>query len=187
MSEEKDLDLDEALGGFEADEAEKEMAEEGGEGKVEAKDFLSRYVKPHPFMSRVVTEADIERVKEEAHVLYNLCFTYHGLHSGGFAIASSQIDDKDPLRFFVTAEKEIIINPEIIKHTSTKVDSREGCLSFPNSGPTTVQRWNKCTVRYQTLDGDKLSDFIEEDLTGRRARIYQHELDHMNAIYIYGV
>lgn len=188
--ENNEIDIDEALGGFEQDEAEAQIAKAhqtvNANVPAEGRDFLSRYVEPHKVRSREVVESDLPRVLEEAHVLFQLCYTYHGLHAGGFAVAHPQIDDKEPLRFFVTAEQEIVINPEITNHTSTKVDHKEGCLSFPGLYPIVVQRWNKCEVRYQTLTPEgKLSEFTNEPLTGRRARIFQHEIDHFDGKYIY--
>lgn len=156
--------------------------------KEEPVDFLSRYVKPHDKVSRDVIEADIERVIEDAHVLFNLCYTQAGIYPGGFAVAHSQIDDKDPLRFFVTADKRIFINPVITCHTKVTVPHEEGCLTYFNERPKTVERWNKCEVEYQTLNFDaKITDPVKESLSGKAARIFQHEIDHMDGKYIYGI
>lgn len=154
--------------------------------------LLLRLVPPHPKISREVLESDIERVVSEARVLYNLCFTKNGLVIGAKAMAHSQICNDDPLRFFVTAKKEIIINPVITRHTNTTVNSEEGCYSFADRQPITVQRWHKIEVEYVTIMTDldnegkfELSSVQKERLSGLEARIFAHELDHLNSIYIF--
>jgi len=156
----------------------------------EPKDFVKYYVPPHRKISREVTEKDLNRVKEDGHILYNLCFTQRGPHyKGGFAVAHPQITKKDPLRFFVIYDKRIIINPVIVNHTNSTVDSEEGCLTYPDKPMITVQRWNKCEVEYQVF-GEKddklvLSEKIKQNLSGKDAKIFQHEIDHLDAKYIY--
>lgn len=156
------------------------------EPKKEPVDFLKYYVKPHKKISREVTDKDLKRVAEDAHILYNLCHTQHGIYRGGLAVAHQQINDKDPLRFFVMHTKELIINPVIINHTKSTIDSEEGCLSFFNRPQKIVQRWNKCEVEYQTITEEGiLSDKIKIDLSGKESKVYQHEVDHFDCKYIY--
>lgn len=182
---ENEIDVEEALGAFEETAKETPAEEQPNDGDTRI-DFTQFYVEPHKKVSRDVTENDLDEMVKEAHILYNLCYTTHGIHHGAFAVAHPQINDKDPMRFFVTAEKEIIINPEIIRHTNTTVKSKEGCTSFPGLYPIDVDRWNKCEVRYQTLlDDGKISEIITENLTGRRAKIFQHEIGHMDGHYIF--
>lgn len=155
--------------------------------------FIKRLVKPHKKVSREVKEKDIPRLMSEAHIAYNLCHIFLGMYilegnNSHFAVAHPQIDDKDPLRFWVTKDKKIVINPFITRHTKTTVDGREGCLSSPFSPPTAVQRWHKCEVKYQTLTSDgKLSDVIEMSLSGIDAKVFQHEFDHLESKYIYPI
>lgn len=154
--------------------------------------LLLRMVKPHSKISREVLESDIERVVKEANVLYNLCFIPDGLSNGARAMAHSQIEDKDPLRFFVTAKRDIIINPVITRHTKTTVDSLEGCRSMADRPPIIVQRWHKIETEFQTLiidpdnkDKFKFSSVLKEELSGLEAKVWAHELNHLNAIYIF--
>jgi len=159
----------------------------GQEEKViRPKDFLKSYVSPHKKKARPVIGSDLPTVVRDAHTLYNLCFTRQGNQAGAFAVAHSQINDKEPLRFFVVANKQIIINPVITRHTKTTIKSEEGCTTFPEEKQVEVDRWNKCEVDYQTLDSEgKLTDVIHEKLDGKMAKIFQHEIDHLNAKYIY--
>ena len=149
-------------------------------------DFLKYYVKPHKKISREVEEKDFNKVIKDAHIMYNLCFTQRDKYGGAKAVAHPQIDKNDPLRFFVTKEKKIVINPVITRHTNHTVDSLEGCLSFPDYPMIVVQRWNKCEVEYFTLDkeGKKLIKVFEK-LNGTEAKVFQHEIQHLDSIYIY--
>ena len=160
--------------------------------KNKKEDILSRLVPPHSRKSREVIESDIEKVIKEAQILYNLCFTPNGMANGAHAMAHPQIDDQDPLSFFVTAKRDIIINPTITRHTNTTVDSKEGCYSYPDKTPIIVQRYNKIEVEFITLmvdpdnkDEFKFSSVLKDNLGGIEARVWQHEIDHINGIYIF--
>ncbi len=154
--------------------------------EITREDYLKRYVKPHKKVSREITEKDLPKVIEESHILYNLCFTPIGIFKGGFAVAHPQIEKRNPLRLFVTANQKIVINPRIINHTQTLIDSEEACLSFPDRKPIIVKRWNKCEVEYQTLTKDgKLSGVIKETLTGRDSKVFQHEQNHLEGRTIF--
>lgn len=68
----------------------------------------------------------------------------------------------------------VVINPEIVTGDGEEV-GEEGCLSFPGIFGK-VPRAVRITVRYQDLD---LRD-REIEFDGWVARIFQHELDHLN-------
>jgi peptide deformylase len=91
-----------------------------------------------------------------------------------FVIDTSPLNEDD-----LTIEKfeGIFINPEIIDSDSKNIIFREGCLSFPGIFEE-VTRPEKILVRFQDVT------FIthEEELDGIKARIFQHELDHLNGI-----
>lgn len=154
---------------------------------------LKRLVPPHKKKSRFVTaEDDINKIIEEVKILHAICFESTGLYHGAYAMHHSQIDDKDPLNMFVTAEKKIVINPVIIQHSNYTVPSKEGCITFPGKLLTMVDRWHKMEVEYVTImvdpkdkDKFKLSSKIKESLSGKEAIIFQHEFDHGEAKYIY--
>ena len=71
----------------------------------------------------------------------------------------------------------IMINPRIISHSDEIVKGWEGCLSVPGLRGL-VPRYKVITVeyldRYGKLQQQELRDFV--------ARIFQHELDHLNGI-----
>lgn len=160
--------------------------------REETMTYLKRYVSPHKKQSRIVTEEDIDRVMKEGEVMLILCNIPRGMYGNISAIAHPQIDDNDPLRFFILSSGMIIINPVIINHTKTPVFKREGCCSFPEEPMNeSVLRYHKIQVSHQTLIKDatdgkiKLSKPKVVDLSGNVAQVFLHETDHLNAIYIY--
>lgn len=155
---------------------------------------LRKIVAPHKIVSREVTEDDVAKVIEDSTLLYDLCLTESEFFNGAFAMSHSQINNTDPLRYFVTRQREIIINPIITRHSNYLKDSKEACMSFLTMRPTLVQRWQKMVVKYQTIMIDpeddtkfKLSSIIEEDVSGPRSFMFQHEIDHADAKYIYPI
>lgn len=151
-----------------------------------APDLLDRYVAPHTKVSREVTQADVGKLLKEAEIMHKLCFTPRGKFPSALAIAHPQIEDKDPLRFFVTVTGEMIVNPVIKNCTKVTVDNVEGCMSFPENDVKKVQRHNVIDLEYQTiLKNGELSEKMTTTYTGKLAKIIQHETDHLNAKYVF--
>lgn len=148
-------------------------------------------VKPHKLISREVTTADIARVRRDAGEMSKLLWNKEGIgiyKQAGYALAHCQVEDKDPLRFFVSREGVVYVNPEIINHTKHAQAKEEGCLTYSWPGCAAlldVPRWHKIVVRFQVLTSHGLSAKVEEDLKGLQAQVFQHEIDHFNGMYIY--
>ena len=148
-------------------------------------------INPHKVISRPVdTEnmMEMERVYKVTAEMSDLCKEGHGRYQYGMAISHCQVTQNDPLRFVVTNEEEVVINPEIIKHTEFIGDFEEGCLSFPDKKMIIAKRWNKVTAKYFVIDLDKNDGLITEmqqNIGGLDAKIIQHEIDHMNGLNIY--
>lgn len=70
----------------------------------------------------------------------------------------------------------VLINPEIKKLEGDLIESEEGCLSVPGYNDK-VQRYEKCTVEYQDLEGNKQ---IFDNVDGLLAICLQHEIDHLH-------
>ncbi|KPK87217.1 MAG: peptide deformylase [Bacteroides sp. SM23_62_1] len=73
--------------------------------------------------------------------------------------------------------KKVFINPYITEEDGDEWEFNEGCLSLPNIRED-VKR--KSRIRLQYYDQD--FNFHNEHLEGIRARILQHEVDHLNGI-----
>ena len=106
----------------------------------------------------------------------------------GMGIAAPQVDRS--LRLFIMSsspnirypcapsmQPTVIINPEIISVAKKVEKNWEGCLSVP-SIRALVPRHKSIMVRYTTRNGES----IETTYSGFLARIFQHELDHLNGI-----
>lgn len=150
-----------------------------------------RYCEPHKVKSRWVTEKDMPRVLADGKDMVAMCALPRGKYNGVSALAHSQIENKDPLRFFVLPNGQVVINAIIINHTKALVDKKEGCMSYPDKDMVIVQRYNRVTVLYQSLEKQegseepKLSKKLEENVNGGVAHVFQHELSHLNGSYIY--
>lgn len=111
----------------------------------------------------------------------------------GVAIAAPQIGE--PLRIFVVGGKvfaaraseaydehthadQVFINPEVLKLSRKKKTGDEGCLSIPGKYGTKVDRHDKVTISYYDEAGER----HERGASGFLARIFQHEIDHLNGI-----
>jgi len=70
-----------------------------------------------------------------------------------------------------------VINPEITWRSDDIETDWEGCLSLPGVRGL-VPRHSSINVRYSSRDGN----LIEVKYSGFIARIFQHELDHLNGI-----
>lgn len=108
--------------------------------------------------------------------------------AGGVGIAAPQIHHS--LRIFIMCSKPnarypdaplmeptAIINPEILAASAEKEKGWEGCLSVPSMRGF-VPRHQKITVRYS----DQQGNVQEKELEGFIARIFQHELDHLDGL-----
>ena len=71
----------------------------------------------------------------------------------------------------------VITNPEIVWTSRKMVDGIEGCLSIPGYLGE-VERHESIRVRAQDRYGKK----IKLRLNGWTARIFQHEIDHLNGV-----
>lgn len=69
------------------------------------------------------------------------------------------------------------INPEIIEHEGDPEYELEGCLSVKELYGK-VPRYPKVKVRAKTVNGDVVEITAEHFL----ARVFQHEIDHMNGV-----
>ena len=74
--------------------------------------------------------------------------------------------------------EQVFINPEIIERSGERREE-EGCLSLPGLYAT-ITRADQVEVRYETLEGAKIQRVVE----GLEAKLFQHEIDHLDGILI---
>jgi peptide deformylase len=98
----------------------------------------------------------------------------------GVGLAANQIGRLK--RIFVAAyedEEYVIVNPEIDERSETVEKEVEGCLSIPETR-VEVERPTAVTVTGQDLSGEP----VRVEVEGLLARIFQHEIDHLDGILI---
>ena len=106
----------------------------------------------------------------------SMFYTMHRTH--GVGLAAPQIGR--PLQLAVIGARTIslrrvIVNPRITWHSKNTLPDWEGCLSFPDARGQ-VPRWAAIRIKYM----DEVGKWVEEKHTGFAARIFQHEIDHLN-------
>lgn len=134
----------------------------------ETDDVLSKVAEPYDFANWII-EPNLE---ELVKVMSKVMFT-----KGGIGLAAPQVGISKRL-FIMGNEDKLIacVNPEIVSGVG-EVQDLEGCLSFPGLW-LHVKRYEKIVARYQNIKGE----VKEEEFDGLMARVYQHELDHLNGI-----
>ena len=111
------------------------------------KDPRRRYVPPHAVVSREVFLEDLPSINTDREIMKALCGLTIGLLRGAHAIAHSQIEDKHPLRFFVTANA-IVVNPRIVQHTNYGHLKQEGCMTFPDRDTVPMLRHHTNNTKF---------------------------------------
>ncbi|QYO63917.1 peptide deformylase [Leptolyngbya sp. 7M] len=74
-------------------------------------------------------------------------------------------------------EPTVMVNPHLVSHSGEVVKDWEGCLSVPGIRGL-VPRYRWIEVEYISREGR----LIRQELTDFVARIFQHELDHLNGM-----
>lgn len=99
------------------------------------------------------------------------------IDKGGIGISANQIGL--PYRAFAIMAEQIIVcfNPILLSESVEEIYLEEGCLSYPNLF-VKIKRPHTIRVRYTEPNGN----VITEKFGGMTARIFQHELDHLNGV-----
>jgi peptide deformylase len=87
-----------------------------------------------------------------------------------FVVDGTILEDEPTLKDF----KQAFINPTIVDESGTEWPFEEGCLSIPNIRED-VSRKEKLKIKYY----DEAWQLREEEFDGMKARIIQHEYDHI--------
>lgn len=108
------------------------------------------------------------------------------MEKGGRGLAAIQIGEAKRVLIIRTAIDRragkadflVMVNPQMTRFLNRQAVEFEGCLSVPREKWGNVSRPAKCDVTWLGVDGQENSD----TLTGETARIFQHELDHLNGV-----
>jgi peptide deformylase len=139
----------------------------------------------HPILRKVAAEIDKDYpgMKQLNSNLFETMY-----HSDGLGLAAPQIGKS--IRIFVidatpvsedepelAGFKKVFINPHITERSADLVPMSEGCLSIPNLREE-VERESRVKINYYDEEWEYHDDVFE----GYKARIIQHEYDHLDGI-----
>ncbi len=127
---------------------------------------------------------NIEKGTDLSELIANMFETMDAAH--GIGLAAPQIGKS--IRLFVVDGRPMeddetkdfvktFVNPEIIKEEGDEWAFEEGCLSIPNIREE-IERPEKLLIKYF----DENWDEHEEEFDGIKARIIQHEYDHIEGV-----
>lgn len=122
-------------------------------------DFVNAPVNPIDFSYDLVKSMKIER---------------------GLGLSANQLGF--PYRVFCMETSPVLVcyNPKIVNVSDEQIILEEGCLSFPNLF-VKIKRPRSIRARFTYPNGQTVTMNFN-DMT---ARIYQHEMDHLNGIIFY--
>ncbi|ETI46526.1 peptide deformylase [Phytophthora nicotianae] len=124
-----------------------------------------------PAVRRLLEDLDKE-VRVEAGVGIAAPQLAHNLRM--FLMIKNMPENEDDLS---NLEYQAVLNPEIVAMSKSTKRDFEGCLSVPGYQGI-VKRAEEIRVQYQDAEGRN----IQETLTDFPARVFQHELDHLNGV-----
>jgi len=130
---------------------------------------------PDPRLSEVSTRVDEvdASVARLAEKMFSLMFPARGV-----GLAAPQVGVT--VRMFVTSptfnstDRRVYVNPKLIS-LEGRQENEEGCLSLPGIN-CKVRRGAVAVIRATNLDGKQFEETGEEIV----ARVFQHEMDHLN-------
>ncbi len=121
----------------------------------------------------------VEKITDEIrHLVLEMEKTME--NNKGMGIAAPQVDHLKRIIVIKNNEQSFyFINPVILEKSRNKNTLEEGCLSLPDCC-LPVKRPEAIKVKFLTLKGEEK----KMNLSGIPARIFQHEIDHLNGILI---
>ncbi len=122
---------------------------------------------------REITDEDLARAEQMLDLMYEA----QGSGLAGPQVGwSSQVVTLDLER--TRKGERIFVNPRIIS-AEGEVEQEEGCLSLPGVWAP-VRRAEKVVMVAYTTRGER----IEQEAEGLLARVWQHEMDHLNGMLL---
>ena len=138
-------------------------------------DSLKIVYYPDPRLRQISAPLEVvdEAVRRLAEKMLQLMFA-----SRGVGLAAPQVGIAG--RLFVAsptsdpADRQVYVNPQIVSVEGSQ-EGEEGCLSFPSIN-CKIKRPNVAIIRALNLNGEVFEQFGQ----GLAARIYLHEIDHLD-------
>ena len=135
--------------------------------------MLKIFTYPSPILR--LRAKEVERIDQETLALI-LPMKQTMDANNGIGLAAPQIGISKRI-IIVKGDKEnqAFLNPKILKQSKEKEEDEEGCLSFPGLF-VKVKRAQRVEVLAVTPKGKE----VKIETEGLAARIFQHEIDHLN-------
>lgn len=114
---------------------------------------------------------DMFETMEAAHGI-GLAAPQIGMSIRMFVVDGTPIEEEEMAGF-----RKVFVNPEILDETGDPWAFEEGCLSIPNIRED-VSRPEKLTIHYFDEDWNEFTETFD----GMKARIIQHEYDHIEGV-----
>lgn len=131
---------------------------------------------PDAFLRQVMKPVPDPKAPEIKQLVENMVLTMR--QAKGIGLAATQVGYDGRVIVIETKDGALAcINPEIIERSREMEPGEEGCLSVPGTYGF-VKRHSRVTVRSYTTDGKEQT----HKANGLLARVFQHELDHLNGI-----
>ena len=138
---------------------------------------------PHPTLRKKAAKVS-EFGSELQQLIDDMIATLHGRSGAGLAAPQVNVSHQVILVEYGNDEDEeipptlyVTINPKITRFSQQLVNGAEGCLSIPGLMGE-VERAEEITVEGL----DRFGKPLKMKLRGWVARIFQHEIDHINGI-----
>lgn len=130
-------------------------------------DLLTTKIEPFDFSNPPVDPIQLATDLTETMIAKN-----------GIGLAANQCGL--PYRVFAIRSNPVFVcfNPRIVDASEEKIYLEEGCLTYPNYY-VKIKRSKKIKVRFTLPNGHTETRIFD----GITARIFQHELDHLNGIH----
>lgn len=125
-----------------------------------------------PILNNISNNVDnFTNVSQLIQDMFKIMYKYNGV-----GLAANQIGvNKKIFVYNYNNESNYIINPELIEESSETESKNEGCLSIPSLSYN-VKRAKNITIKAYDINNNE----YYKDVSGYLAKIYLHELDHLN-------
>lgn len=135
-----------------------------------------------PVLKKEAAEIDREKVdvKKLAEEMFATMYAANGVGLAAPQIGKSLrifVVDAEPMDDDLVGFKKVFVNPEILEESEEEWAYEEGCLSIPRIREY-VDRPELIRMKYF----DENWEEHEEDFDGMKARVIQHEYDHIEGI-----
>jgi len=124
---------------------------------------------------------EMDDIKKLGEAMIRLC-----VEKGGLGLAAPQVGVMKRMFVWMNGQStfQIVVNPKFFPDKKT-TNTVEGCLTYPEK-QYYMKRFKSGNARFEIQDPKNPSEFKRafKKLSGERALVFQHELDHTNGLTI---